>query len=1063
MRPGTRYGVYALILSSTVALSSCSEYMAKNSLEDTTALVARMENSLNGNQHAAADLENIKTQINSANQQLREGNASGAKSTAKAAEQLAEQTLEKVISAEANASYSKASGEIQVATRNNADKLDPARWARIQELKAQADEQRAKNQNEKVIATSGQIIQEITTILSQLVTDSTRAKTAAVAKLEELKAENGAFYAPETLVEVKDGIDQADKFANEDRDYTIAKIRYDEAKSIAERGIEQVQRAKSRERIDEIDGFLATALLEGANEYVPNEFRAVRDLHENLLADFAENRYIRVLEGATQVRPRAQDLVVNTKRAASDARIKDLDSKIIALTEGGARQYLPGRVEELDTLLAAMKQIRTRNDEPAFDEVKGLAVRGIDLHEGIIRSFNDLALVAIRAASASLETAQAVYDRSTQVYEPATGNLAADQVAFETQKKARQAELGQTLSNLRRNLQDAFLDQEAQRFRASIQNAEQIKRTAEDVVAKVYHVVAHNTAIELANLISRYERDGAREYAPEELARSTAELEQVKRLTADGRFQDAVARAAESRANVELMAQRIAGRATVNLREARTALRDASSELTRRYRSEMLADVQRLIEEAEGDLRNQSLKGAVEKADAAISLAAQAKREASMSFSRETIDSAKRVIDRAQKAGAELYAGRELQDAKNLLGQAEARFAGEDFDVSGSLATSSQQRATEALYKKVIDAEAAFATARSVGGWDQSASRLGEAGAKIREARAEIDKDNFRLGAALADSAREIATAVANDAKESNFEQAAARVRRNLSAGTRQGINFFQPEESIDARTRLTALENKFTLSRYDEVMGDMARLEADLRTTLDTTDDLVAKVADQQTVRLNRLVEEGANLNGAPLVEEARRNLEYARLDFRRGLYKPAHSALNKAISIIDELELRGARESYMATVSELLARLRDSQARFSHVLGLNASQLRGLALGAGAPRALSIGGRMNPSEFREEMERLYSETLALAPPRGYDGLNTVLTDAMNEARVSALQFERLNALNTASAAEVDRLITSAYNGINRANKLVLTVQQQLRDDATQMRNGSSLVGMAK
>src|SRR5690606_22022250 len=98
-----------------------------------------------------------------------------------------------------------------------------------------------------------------------------------------------------------------------------------------------------------------------------------------------------------------------------------------------------------------------------------------------------------------------------------------------------------------------------------------------------------------------------------------------------------------------------------------------------------------------------------------------------------------------------------------------------------------------------------------------------------------------------------------------------------------------------------------------------LLKLEGKLRSTLDTTGDIVELVATQQSKRLDRLVDAGAVDFSADLIDRARNNLKYALIDYQKGQYKSAHSSLNAAINDINEIQRRFDQENYFETLEEI------------------------------------------------------------------------------------------------------------------------------------------------
>jgi hypothetical protein len=520
-------------------------------------------------------------------------------------------------------------------------------------------------------------------------------------------------------------------------------------------------------------------------------------------------------------------------------------------------------------------------------------------------------------------------------------------------------------------------------------------------------------------------------------------------MVAGREYRRAVEKAAEARADVELMAQRLAGRATEELRDARGALDSAQGEKTRRYRAEMLMQVGQLIEDAEAHLQDKRLKLAVETARGARDLARQAENEANMLAATDQIAEATQAIERAQTARAELYAGREMEDSRKLLGSAQTLFASEDYVKAEELALSSSTRAQNALYKKIDEAESMIATARAVGGWEYDNNRLAAANTQVREARAAVESGAYSRGEALADSARSSARTLVTDARRNNFKDQMARIRRGLDEGTSQGINFFQPEESKAIRIRLAELQNEYSEENYERVMAQLVGLEGQLRETLNTTDVLVETVAEQQEQRLDRLVDQGAVQFAAVEVQRARDSLRYARLDYRRGLYKAAHSNLDSAIKVIDTIALRSSNEEYADQIEDLFRQYRDLQLAFSNILTMAPHELKELAIGTnGAAQSAAISAQITPMEFRAGVDKLYSQALVLKAPKGLERLHEAVISAFGEGRVGALNFEKLAILNRFGTSTAMALIDQAYMRMNESNRIVAQVQRQLITD---------------
>jgi hypothetical protein len=615
---------------------------------------------------------------------------------------------------------------------------------------------------------------------------------------------------------------------------------------------------------------------------------------------------------------------------------------------------------------------------------------------------------------------------------------------FEQRKEARRVQLGQEIQKAREALVVAGNRMAEQKYRGAILLSEDQARVADNLLGEIYRLVASNGVIELSSLISRYERDGARLYAPEELSRSVSDLARVKDAINRGEFLFATELAAAARANIELMAQRISGRAVEDIRSARAALREATSERTQRYNAEALSQVAVLIEDAEVALREDALKLAVEKANEATKLANDAADQAAKAAAEDAVDSAVAQIERSERAGATLYAGRDMESAKKLIDSAESLLGIGDYAQAEASALSSNERATQAFYGKVNAAEAAIADAKAVGGWDYDNGNLSRASADVRLARRALEAGEFDRSAELADSSRARAASVAEASKKNNYRQAVRRIQRNLEEGRQQGINYFQVGDSIEVRERLSQIQNEWSVDNYDYIIAELMKLEGDLRGTLERTDDVVELVARQQSARLERFVEAGAIDYAGNLVGDARQSLKVALLDYKDGYYKSAHSQLDRAIRNINEIEARANRESYTESVRGLFEDFITAQDRFRNVLSLGPTEMKALASGSNARgKMLSIAGPYTANSFRAEIERLYSKALLIKAPAGMERVHESVVGAFNDARLAALMFEKFVILNEVTTAEGERLIDTSYATINRANAAVQDLQR--------------------
>ena len=1044
---------FLVLIALVVLVGGCTQQRAKNKLRKTSEKVADIKNNYDGLKFEEAAIKGVEQKIDSANQQLA-GDASQALATAQQAEAETEQVLARVKPAQGSALYTQAEQDIAVARRNRLDRNDSVRFQKITEIKAKADEARAANKWDDLIKLSRQVVEEVRIGIEPLKNEADRKQAEATQRLTELNREGGRDLAPEVVIAVEDEIERAKKVSVEERDYNLAANGFQAAKARADQGINQVLREKARIGIEELEGLLTSSVIEGVKQFKPEAYDRVTKVYDELVRENEAGSYSRVITGVTNIKPEAQQLVVDTKRAASDDRIQTLQSNIKELEQGGILEYLPNSLDNLRNSLAQETETRKADDEKAFDTIKQMSIEASDEYDRVRGQFESLANDRIRDARNSVDKSRAVFERLDSIFDPIEGPMNEDQQAFENQKQARKTELGKQLESATDNLGAAELRKNQGNFKGAIVLAGEVVALSENTLSEIYHTVAHNATIELSKLVSRYERDGARVHAPEELARATGKLEQVKASVAQHAYQRAVEESAEARAEVELLAQRIAGRAAENIRDAGTALEAANNENVRRFHPEALPQISALIQQASVDLQSNNLKLALEKAAEATQLAKATQNDADRMSADENLAKAAQAISSAEAAGANVYGGRDIEDARRLASSARDLYANKDYARADSQAKSAVERACAGLYAKVTEAEQEIAAATSVGGWDNNTKKLSAANDKVREARAKLEARQFDESASLADEAAGEARAVAKSSKKKNFNARVKSINKDVVEGTKQGTNFFQVDESIRVQQSLAALKSDYSAEEYDRVMAEISKVEADFGETLTKTPEVVNKAADSIEARLNKLVDDGAESYAAPEIKEARDHVRYARLDYRTGSYRSTHSHLTNAAKLTLLSEFRRDHTSYSAQVQEIFRDYRALQIKFGNVLSLEPKELEELAISvSGSAKIASISAQVSPMQFRDGMEELYGRALLLRPPASLEKLNEIIVASIAEGRLAGMYFERLAILNRMTAEDAKSNIDQAYYRINLSNEMVTSVQRQLGYDQVRFR----------
>jgi len=1059
------FGILLAILGLALVLCSCKAQQANMKLKKANEMLGQAEQ-VNAQKYAPDLLQQARDRINQANSSLASGDAGSALDNAKQAVSVAEQALEKSKTQYATDISNEAKAAVDVARLNQGEREDAQRFQTILDLYGKIDGYRSENKWDDVISTSRKVIEEVDILLQRLKNEAERTLVEAQNRLKALKAEGGQEYAPERVIEVTDLINQVEIYISEKKDFINARNQAELALQKAREGIDATKREKSKEQISQIEALIVEAMDEGAEIYAEDQLNAVNQLYDALTADFQENRFDKVLLSADVLKPKAQQLVFTTKKAAADARINKMVTAIADLTEAGVQDYLPGRITVLEQMLARSREQFQKNTIEAFDQIKQISQDALAEENKIRTAFNDLAQEQIRKTRDQLDRTQAVYNKMQSIFiiQPRPGMSPID-LQFENAKETLRTDLGAALQNADVNLQVASQRQREGKYRGAIELAREVAQKAADILNEVYHVVAFNAVMELSQQVTRYELDGAQEYAPQELRRTKSLLEETKSQISTEQYKEAVATAADARAQMELMVQRIAERGSDAIEEAKAAVETARSAETVRYRRDELNAAVQLIDAATNALAAEQLKNAVELAQQATEKAQTAAREAMRMAAEDELENARARLTRAENAGAGEYAAKELDDAKRLLQSSERHFSQDDFAVAREVAVAASEKANRAFYKLIDEADAAINEAKSAGGWELDRDALARAIAKNDEARRIIETGAYDRSASLASDARQTALSVAVASKLHNYDEQVKRIQDNLEQGRRQGITLFQVADAKEVNQRLVSLQDQFDrrgLTNYEFTMNQLKELEARLRNTLDTTKDLVQEVIAGQRKELNELEEAGADSYAAPLIASARSNLKYAEIDFRNELYKSAHANLSQAIDQVREIRRRKSQEEYINTVQDLFEEVFEAESRFSSVLTRGPDQMKAFAQGDhGTGQSVAIASVYSPNKFREEIEKTYSKVLQIEPPEEEIKTHQEVMAALTEERLAALAFEKMVIFKQMTQAETNRTIDRAYDYLDSAHKRISVLQEQFAEAEERYRESEVTAGL--
>jgi len=538
--------------------AGCSKQLANLSLNKAKKLIMEAERREAGRLEKE-NLDAAKREVEEAERLIAENRAKQARARASSAVANAKKTLENTLSKLAAQRINEAKTALDVANLNHGASENQERYNNIKTLFDKAQEKQRKNKWADAIDLSEKEMSEVDTLLARLLNEAKQKQMAAQSKFDELKHVGAEQYANEYVLSVQDMLRNIENKITVERDYLGARNQADDAIRKSEDGIIATKGKMAYEQLSILEDGLAEAQGKGALIHAKDLLKSCEDSFDTILKQYSEKKYDMVIESAKILGPKVQKLIYTTRLKSAEAKINIVVAEIDKLKEGGATQYLPGRVE---TMEESLNDARAKFQEEKFEECEEVCVTALREGEKIHAAFNDLALDAMRNAAESLEIARNVFDKMGDIFIIRSDmKLSGLNLQFENKKQAIQMELDTILKNARLTLGIAKLRQEEQKYRKAIEISGEVKQSGEYVLNETYHVVAHNAIMELSEQVTRRETDGARQYVPAELDRTQVILEQAKKLLAGGEYKEAVRRAGEARAQLEITTQELAQKA----------------------------------------------------------------------------------------------------------------------------------------------------------------------------------------------------------------------------------------------------------------------------------------------------------------------------------------------------------------------------------------------------------------------------------------------------------------------------------------------------------------------
>jgi HEPN domain-containing protein len=981
-------------------------------------------------------LETTQSKINETQQYIDVENFEAAAESAKQAAQDSKDLLDQTKNLRANDLKEQANFWIGKAKLNEANAENPQRFNDIQKENEDAQQLIVKEKWDKAITAFLKVKGDIEFLLNNLKIEANQGLEEARKMKEDLIAEGAPEHAPESIETMDNQIEEIENLITREYNYRQALLVRNQARQTKQEGVIKTKEVKSRKMITEIENLLEEATQLGANLYALQNYRAITKDFENLLTKFYDKNYDTVLAQAPELKPKAEDLILETKRKGAQAKIEDVQVAINNLTDGQARKYLPGQVEQLDALL---DEARGLFDGEEYTQSKEVSQRALELELKIIEDFDNLAQQQIGKAQDELAKAESVFGRMQEIFDTQIpGEWTGADLSLENSKQALKEELRTSLQNSKLSLGVAQLKREDKDFDLAIEISKEVAAASDHIQQQTYRVVSHNAILEISNELTRYERDGGRQYAAAEVDKTYSRLNEAKKLLEDGQYREAVRHSADTKAQLEVVSQELARVAGEQIAKASTALAMAKQHRAEDFQNQTYQQAVVALDRARAALDAESLKEAIESSISAENIATDASTRALRAWTEEFMGRSDDLLARARAAGAERYAPDRLQSAIDMRRNLQRLYEQTSYLAAVDTGRQAVDAANDALYALVIEGDNAIAAARQYGAWEFEPDRLTNAMVSAKYARESIEAGDFRNAELHAQNAIHLAGKLQLEAKRKSFEANMNKLSSRLQGAEHQGAGYYQVGDIVRILSEMNELRAQFDPTAYDDYAKRVELLETRLgsivESTPDTLRDLVIKMQD----RLGEFEARGARTFTPEQVEEVERKIKYAQIDYQAGKYRSSFLNAKDAQKLLDRIRLDLDERQFDVEMNEILSAFTDELRKFGVVLSMGTPTLLRLIVGEnGRARAVAIAQTSSPSQFRQDITELGSRVFDLEAPMTRENQKKAAIEMFGIAKTSATNFEKMLILDQYDLKEARDIIQTAFLQMDNARKM--------------------------
>jgi HEPN domain-containing protein len=982
-------------------------------------------------------LEQTQNKIQTATQQFNTQNYKSAAQSAKEAVALGDDLLQQTKIQRANALKTQAYYWIDKAKLNDANAIDANKFRQIQQDNDLGVQQLDKQKYDRAIVTLLKVREDLLFLLKNLETEAKGGLDEANQMKAELVKEGAQENAPQYVETLDNQIDSISDLITKEHNYRQAILVRDQARQTKQEGITETKKAKSQKMITEIENLLDVATQLDAKIYALQDYRADTKDFENILTQFYDKNYDSVLAQAPVLKPKVEDLILQTKRRGAQAKMEDVQTAINNLADGKARKYLPGSVEQLDVLLTQAKQLF---DKSEFAESKQVSLRALDLEQKILGDFNNLATQQLGKAQQELSKADSVFGRMEKIFDkPIPGDWTDADKALEDSKQALKQELAATLANIKLSLGVAQLkSQNEKQYALAIEMAKQIADTSSYIQEQTYRVVAHNAVLEIANSLTRQERDGGRQYAGDEVDKTRVLLDQAKQLLNDGKYRDAVRRASDGKAQLEVVSQQLERVADEHVKQARQAIDDAKQHRAADFDNDAYQQSIVALDHATAALDGQALKDSIESSIRAENIAADSSNRALRGWTEEFMRQADDLIAKARMAGAERFAPEKLHKALGLRRNLQQLNDQAAYLPAVNTGRQAVDAAHDALYALIDEGENAVAVAKQYGAWDYEPARFTQAMVSLKFAREALENGDYKNAELHGYATITLANKLQIDAKTDGFNATMTSLEKRVMAAEEKGPGYFQLNDIVAILGEMNSLRDRFDPTGYEDYAKRAQQLDTRLSNLLAKTPDVLKALVIKMQDRMVALEANGARRESPSVFATIERKVDYAQQDFRAQKYRSSYLNASDAAKLIVKLELQAQERDFDGQLSDIFAAFGDELKKFDPVLRLGASGLIAVAMRTdGRVQSVSLLNATSPSVLRQSLAELDARARALKTPFTRKIQQQAAIDMFGVARTSVANFEKMLILDQYDARQARDIIQAAFQQLDKARQM--------------------------